>query len=110
MAGASSEEDGPEDSVMTKEASEDGKEYTTCLSDWRRQLRKRPLDARLERYPTMTSASAEKDSNYDRGVCGGREVDTASEGLDTMMEVAAARRRAQRIYDANGGVGGWRRA
>ena len=87
-------EDGTEDSETTSEASEDGEEYMTRLSDWKRQRRRWWIDAGLEGYPNMTAALAEEDSDDNRGVCEGRGVDNASEGSETTMEVAAAQQRA----------------
>ena len=42
------------------------------------------------------------------GVDGGRGIDNASEGLETMTEVAGDRQRSQGIYDNDGGVSGGR--
>ena len=44
-------------------------------------------------------------SNDDRGVVRGRGIYYASEGLDTTTEAEEARRRAQGIYDNDGGIG-----
>ena len=48
-------------------------------------------------------------SDDNGGVGRGRVIDEASEGLETMTEVAGDQQRAQGIYDDdNGGVGGGR--
>ena len=44
-------------------------------------------------------------SNDNRGVGGRRGIDNASNGLKKTAKAVAARQRAQRIYDNEGGVG-----
>ena len=73
---ASEEEDGPEDSVATTEASEEDEEYTTRPRDMRQRRRGRGIDDGPEEYMTTTDASSEEYDHEDysinnRGAGGG---------------------------------------
>ena len=72
---ASAEEDGPEYSTTTMEASAKDEEYMTRPRDWRQQRRWRGLNNGPKESTTTTEASAEeyehKDfNNNNRGVVG----------------------------------------
>ena len=87
---ALSEEDEPEDSTATTEASAEEVEETTCPSERLRQWSRWCVYGTRE-LTTTTAALDQGLRNNDRGIVGGLGIDDAYEVLETTMDATGDR-------------------